>query len=155
MNRERLRMLEASNLEREDGRSLEEVLCAFLAPLLRRMSESPDGARAFARLMGRAFSEPSEEVRTIVLGEMAETFKRFVEVFAGLLPHLSRQELLWRLHFVAGSMAHTVSCGHVLERISEGQCRPADEEEALAHLVAFTAAGLRAPAMARPSDQGD
>src|SRR6476619_3946953 len=43
MNSERLRMLDAADLEREDGRSLEEVLCAFLAPPLRRMRESADG----------------------------------------------------------------------------------------------------------------
>jgi hypothetical protein len=52
---------------------------------------------------------------------------------------------MWRFHFIGGAMAHTVSCGYVLERYSKGTCRTADPEEALDELVTFLAAGMRAP----------
>jgi AcrR family transcriptional regulator len=158
LNEERLRLLDACDLDDERGRSVEQVLDAFMAPLLRAARETPDRSRGFARLMGRAFSEPSEEVRTMVSEEFAETVRRFLDALARLLPHLSEQELLWRFHFAAGAMAHTVACGYLLEKYSGGLCHPSNSEEALDHLVWFLAAGLRAPAQApRPSQafQGD
>jgi hypothetical protein len=146
LNEERLRLLDACDLDDERGHGVEQVLDAFMAPLLRAARETPDRSRGFARLMGRAFSEPSEEVRTMVSEEFAETVRRFLDALARLLPHLSEQELLWRFHFAAGAMAHTVACGYLLEKYSGGLCHPSNSEEALDHLVWFLAAGLRAPA---------
>jgi AcrR family transcriptional regulator len=149
LNEERLRLLEAAQLEGDpaaDG--VERVLHAFMAPLLRAAREKTEGARSFGRLMGRAFSEPSEEVRTMVSEEFAETVRRFLATLARLLPYLPEQELMWRFHFAAGAMAHTVSCGYLLEKYSGGLCHASNGDEALDYLVSFLAAGLRAPAMA-------
>lgn len=144
MNEERLRLLDACDLEGPDA--LECVLGAFLAPLVRKMRDRSEGLQSFARLMGRAFSDPTGEVQTIVAEEIEESFRRFFETFKRLLPDLPDRELFWRIHFMSGSMGHTVSCGHLLERFSQGMCRTTDADEALAYLVKFLAAGLRAPA---------
>ncbi|HYN21638.1 MAG TPA: TetR family transcriptional regulator [Thermoanaerobaculia bacterium] len=140
---ERIRLLEECDLEAEDA--LEQVLKAFLAPLLRMLGEQPERACGFGRLMGRAFSEPNEEVKAIVMEEFREGIERFLGAFRVLVPGLSEGERMWRFHFVAGAMAHTVSCTHVLEKYSGGACRPSDPEEALGQLVPFLAAGMRAP----------
>jgi AcrR family transcriptional regulator len=147
LNEERIRLLEACDLEngREDG--VEQVLNAFLAPLLRAVRATPDGTREFGRLMGRAFSEPGEDVRKMVSEEFAEAVRRFLDALARLLPFLPEQELLWRFHFAAGAMAHTVSCGYLLEKFSAGLCHASNGDEALEYLVSFLAAGLRAPAL--------
>jgi AcrR family transcriptional regulator len=142
MNDERLRRLDEVDLEAADA--LEQVLRAFLEPLLRRVSEKPDGVRAFARLIGRAWSEPSEEVRTIIFEEIRETIDRFLAAFRKVLPHLSEGELMWRFHFVGGAMGHTVSCSYVLDRYAGGQCHTGDPNEILDQLVRFLAAGMRA-----------
>jgi AcrR family transcriptional regulator len=155
LNEERLRLLDAweQGGGAEDG--VEQVMNAFLAPAMRAVRETPDGARGFSRLMGRAFSEPNEEIRTMMSQEFAEVVRRFLAALRSLLPHLSEQELLWRFHFAAGAMAHTVSCGYLLEKYSGGLCHPSNSEEALDHLVSFLAAGLRAPAKAVRPSQGD
>jgi len=155
LNEERIRLLEACDLEngREDG--VEQVLNAFLAPLLRAVRATPEGTREFGRLMGRAFSEPNEDVRKMVSEEFAEAIRRFLDALARLLPSLSEQELLWRFHFAAGAMAHTVSCGYLLEKLSAGLCHASNGDEALEYLVSFLAAGLRAPAQQRRSSQGE
>ena len=143
MNDERLRRLEEVDLGAEDA--LEQILRAFLEPLLRLISERPEGVRGFARLMGRAWSEPSEEVRTIILEEIRETIDRFLAAFRQILPQLSDSELMWRFHFVAGAMGHTVSCSYALERYSGGKCHTGDPDEILDQLVRFLAAGMRSP----------
>jgi AcrR family transcriptional regulator len=147
MNDERFRRLQEVDLEADDA--VEQILTAFLEPLLRLVSEKPDGVRGFARLMGRAWSEPSEEVRTIILEEIRETIDRFMAAFRQVLPHLSDGELMWRFHFLAGAMGHTVSCSYVLERYSGGSCHTQDPDEILDQLVRFLAAGMRAPSRAR------
>lgn len=143
LNQERLRRLE--EYECEDG-GVEDVLRAFIEPVLEMRREEPEGSRQFARLMGRSFHEPSEEVRTIMMEEFGPMIHRFSEALARRLPHLPRNEILWRLHFVAGAMAHTTACGYLLEHYSEGACRTG-EPETLEHLVTFLSAGLRAPAV--------
>jgi AcrR family transcriptional regulator len=144
LSEERLRELEGVDLTAPDA--VERVLVAFLKPVLRMAREAPEGARGFARLMGRAFSEPNEEVRQAIIGELNESFRRFQAALAQLLPHLPPDELIWRFHFVAGAMSHTVSCGHLLERSLEGRCQVADAGEVLQRMVPFLAAGMRAPA---------
>lgn len=152
LNAERLRLLEACDLESPDA--IERVLHAFLAPLLRMSRETPEGARDFARLMGRAFGEPGEEVREVLVEELGGMVRRFLFALAPLLPHLSERELLWRFHFIGGAMAHTVGCGHLLERYAGLSCA-ADPDEALRSLITFLAAGLRAPASAGAPIEGD
>ena len=147
MNDERLRRLGEVDLEAEDA--LEQILGAFLEPLLRLLSEKPDGVRSFARLIGRAWSEPSEEVRSIILEEIRETIDRFLAAFRPILPHLSESELMWRFHFVAGAMGHTVSCGYALDRYAGGKCHTGDPDEILDQLVRFLSAGMRAPSRAQ------
>jgi len=147
MNEARQRQLEGVDLEADDA--LEQVLRAFLEPLLRLISERPEGVRGFARLMGRAWSEPSEEVRTIIIEEIRDTIDRFMAAFRKILPHLPDGDLMWRFHFVAGAMGHTVSCSYVLDRYAGGKCHTGDPDEILDQLVRFLAAGMRAPSGAR------
>lgn len=147
MNDERLRQLELVDLEADDA--VEQILTAFLEPLLRLVSEKPEGVRGFARLMGRAWSEPSEEVRTIILEEIRETIDRFLAAFRQVLPDLAEGDLMWRFHFLGGAMGHTVSCSYVLERYSGGSCHTKDPDEILDQLVRFLAAGMRAASGAK------
>lgn len=140
---ERVRLLQQVDLEADDA--IEQVLTAFLTPILRTLHESPEGVRGFGRLMGRAFSEPSEEVRTMVMEEFRESIELYLDAFRKTLPHLDEAERMWRFHFVAGAMSHTIACTQMLERFSGGRCTTSDPEEALRQMVPFLAAGLRAP----------
>jgi AcrR family transcriptional regulator len=141
LNAERLRRLE---LCLATGGGLEEVLHAFLAPALAVAREASHGA--FGRLLGRAFMEPDDEVREILIEQFSEVFHRFTAALVQLLPELPEEEILWRFHFVAGALGHTVACGHLIERFSEGRCPMGGTEDPADHLVTFLAAGLRAPA---------
>jgi AcrR family transcriptional regulator len=144
LTEERIRLLGEVDLDADDA--VEQVLTAFLTPILGMLREAPEGVRGFGRLMGRAFSEPSEEVRRMVIEEFRESIDRFLEAFRTVLPHLDEKERMWRFHFVAGAMAHTIACTQMLERYSGGSCTASDPDEALRQMVPFLAAGLRAAA---------
>jgi len=143
LNRERLALLERCEVEKG---SVEDVVRAFIGPVFRTAREAHAGMGAFAQMMARAYSEPSDEVREIFASQFSEVIDRFAAALARRLPGLPEEEIFWRLLFVAGAMAHTVSCGHLLASYSRGRCSVSQPEEAIDHLVTFLAAGLEAPA---------
>lgn len=141
LNRERLALLDRCEAE---GSGVEAVVRAFVGPVFLLGHEAHKSA--FAQLMARAYTEPRDEVREIVAGQFSEVIDRFASALAERLPELPADEIFWRLLFVAGAMAHTVSCGHLLAQYSRGRCSVARPEESIDHLVTFLAAGLRAAA---------
>ena len=54
--------------------------------------------------------------------------------------------MFWRLHFLIGALAHTMAGLHHLKVISEGLCDTWNSDTILDRLIAFLAAGFRAPA---------
>jgi AcrR family transcriptional regulator len=145
INRARLALLDRYEA-RASGKAvpLPELLHAFLDPLL-----VPDNRGAgFMRLMGRMYSEPSLDIFRIFRAEMAEPIQRFLGAFRRTLPELAPEDLFWRLFFTIGAMAQTLAGGALLNLLSGGMCNSSDLEGALARLIHFTGAGLKAPALA-------
>jgi hypothetical protein len=71
---------------------------------------------------------------------------RYKEAFLRALPHLSKQELTWRLHFVMGALSYTLAGTDALRMLS--QVASTDNEELmLQRLAPFLVAGLKAPAL--------
>jgi AcrR family transcriptional regulator len=153
INRKRLEML--NEVEARTGGAalpLEAVLEAFFAPAVRCASELPGRGIHLRRLMGRMYSEPGERVQAVMREQFEELAVRFPAALKRALPDLPPVELYWRLHFSIGSMAHTLAGAHYLPFYSGGLCDPTDIEGTVERLVAFLAAGLRAPVNRRPEE---
>ena len=69
----------------------------------------------------------------------------FLEALSRCLPQLSRQEILWRFHFLLGSLYHTGAHAERLTSLSNGECDSTNTEECLKRLIPFLAAGFRTP----------
>ena len=144
INRERLSLLDACEAQAGDNPPpIEGLIRAFLAPVL---SASHQGLAGFVRLFGRMHAEPGEAVEAVFHGQFAEIKSRFVAAFRRAMPNVPAEEMFWGVHFLIGAMAHTMSGLHHLKFISDGLCDPSDSEAILNRLVAFFAAGFRAPA---------
>ena len=155
LNKERLRLLSQAEAE---GLTLEKVLAAFLGPAIRLARESGTGAEKFMKLMGRAHSESGGFRRAIIPKLFSEIFFRFERALRQVTPGLPPVELLWRIHFLVGAMAHTMA--HALDlshleisrlsgsQLADSVIESGDEtqsvEEILSRLIVFAAAGLRA-----------
>ena len=148
MNQERIELLEA--LEREAGAkpaSCEKVLFAMLIPALRLARDEKRGGKNFLRVLGRAYADPAPFIRDFLHAQYAEMIARYKEAFMRALPHLSRQELTWRLHFVMGALSYTLAGTDALKLFA--QVTHADNDELLLQRLApFLVAGLKAPALA-------
>jgi AcrR family transcriptional regulator len=154
LNRERMRLLDQAESDAGEGKvTLEAVLAAFLSPSIRLASDPDSGGKEFMRLMGRAHTESGDFFREKIAKQFEEVFHRFSAVFQRILTHLPLDELYWRIHFVVGAMAFTMSQRMAIRYLEtfqrEGQDMAAgimdeDADVVLARLVRFAAAGLQA-----------
>ena len=145
LNRERLLLLEECLRESREAPSPEAIVRAFVSPVL-RMIQRERGGHSFARFIGRAFAEPDPAMRGLLLEQFREVIERFSEALARALPHLPKEEIYWRSHFMDGSMIHTAALGFLVRDISGGLCNPADVDGVIDRLVRFITGGLREPA---------
>ena len=149
MNQERIDLLD--KLERDAaGKALscEKILFAMMIPALRLARDEKRGGKNFLRVLGRAYADPAPFIRHFLSGQYAEMIGRYKEAFLRALPHLSRQELTWRLHFVMGALSYTLAGTDALKLFSQVTAVEKDNDELLIQRLApFLVAGLKAPAL--------
>ena len=147
MNQERIDLLE--RLERETGGraiACEKILSAMLIPALKLARDERRGGKNFLRLLGRAYADPAPFIRHFLSEQYADMIGRFKEAFMKSLPHLTRQEITWRLHFVMGALSYTLAGTDVLKLIAHALPGEKDNDELLLQRLApFLVAGLKAP----------
>jgi AcrR family transcriptional regulator len=141
------RIAELDRLESE-GRSLapEAIIRAFVGPSLRHMEDAKGGGRNFIRLLGRTYTEPTKPIRVLIGQLYAPTMERYKAALERALPHMAREELVWRMHFMFGTLAYTLAATDTVQLIAG--CKPEDRYDARLledRLTAFLAAGLGAP----------
>lgn len=115
--------------------------------ILRAMIEPPtvwssDERRTALTYLNRARREGPAEVREIIRTDVRH-LRRFAEALADVLPDLSREDILWRLHFALGVLHHNSAADYErLALLSEGKCTPNDRDALLDRLVTFICAGF-------------
>jgi len=143
INKRRLELLDQLEA-RGKPLSVEEVLRAFIEPVL-CSPQGLQGFMTFGRLVGRMYSDPSDMLSRVFLEELAEVRVRFVAAIQRAMPELPLEELYWKLHFAIAVFAQTLTGLQRLKAISGGVCDISDSRVVLERMVAFVAAGFRAP----------
>ncbi len=146
VNEERLALLD--ELEATYGSSaapLDEVLRAFVEPVLNLSIKMSKAGIPIGGMLGRLYTEPFSESMQGLMGEMATVAQRFSKAFRKAAPQLSEQEVHWRLWFTIGIIAHTVGAADKLKWMSRGACDPDNRAQVLRQIVAFAKAGWEAP----------
>jgi len=141
MNAERV-----AALDRLEDFSAENIIRAFVRPSLRLIEDAQGGGRNFIRLLGRTYTEPAKPVRVLIGQMYAPTMERFKAALERALPQMPRDELVWRMHFMFGTLAYTLAATDTVQLIAG--CKPEDRHDARLleeRLTAFLAAGLHAP----------
>ena len=147
VNRERLEMLEEVEAQAGDEPpSLEGVLEAFIAPDLRLIRDLGERGVIITRFLGRSYTEPTEMVQALGREHFEELGQRFMEAFARALPEVAQAELYFRFKLVVGVLTYILADTDRTVARTVGYAEDLSEVEGtLRHLVAFLAAGLRAP----------
>jgi AcrR family transcriptional regulator len=149
LKRERARLLEEYG-RNPQGPKLEQVIEAFIRPSL-EVTTDQHGRSTFTRLRAVLSAENSALLEQLVAENFDQSSKTFVQALSRCLPHLTRDEVLWRFHFLLGTVYYTGASPHRIKTLSKGRCDPSDPHATALHLVPFLAAGFRAPPVQRPA----
>jgi AcrR family transcriptional regulator len=136
------RMAGLQKVAGEPDTTIEEVLAAFIVPAL-ELSHDGNGS-LFMRVLARAFAEHDDTLRKFLSDNYGHVMRQFTAEFARLLPHLSKEELYWRVDLVTGALTHAMSGFGMIQRKSD-VTEHVHREQTAQHLIRFAAAGLKSP----------
>ncbi|MCB1231584.1 MAG: efflux transporter outer membrane subunit [Verrucomicrobiae bacterium] len=153
INRERLRLL--GEFEAEAGGEpvpIERIVEAAYRPIVIDMPKSHEATRRFLRLAGQCLGGQTDEYPETIKRVFSEIVDRFLAAFTRTLPHLEPADILWRMHFAAGTLLYALTKDEQLVVMSNGEIPRIDPEETMAQLMAWAVAGMTAPAPARRAE---
>jgi AcrR family transcriptional regulator len=135
LNERRLKLLDQFEMEAAPApASIEKILEAFMSPAI-LIEKSPE----FVKLMGRIHAEGL--MPAIAQRHFQPLIARFMSALRRAIPGIPERELLWRMHFAIGAMAHALT---ERPKILSG----VERESPLIisrMLVIFLSSGFRAP----------
>ncbi|MCW2241993.1 AcrR family transcriptional regulator [Azospirillum canadense] len=148
MNRRRGELLSEAQRIRDPDDRLAAIVRAFILPSFSESEGTEGGGARFARLRAVVMAERHEEAQKII----AETFNpinhAFIDALQACLPHLPRADIVWRTHFLLGAVNYTLINPWRVTRLSNGDAKGENAEEALTQIVQAAVAAFRAPACA-------
>lgn len=128
---------------------LRAVLAAFVEPAL-AMAQDRQSGGAFVRVIARAYAEKNDNLRKFLSDHYGHVLREFGKAIGACVPGLSKEELYWRLDFLAGSLTYAMADFGLIKRphnINEA----AHRSKAAQELIHFAEAGFRASARAPDS----
>jgi len=139
-NDERLARLEA--LEKKWGKSipLEEVLDAYVRPLVGIVRKSELSEAMVCKLFGRILALQGAGMPQAFEDQMRHLNDRFTRALGKSLPSLAPEELAWRMHFVVGALIHLLTHQDLLDR---GPGGAPSLDAILGRFLRFSVSGLR------------
>jgi AcrR family transcriptional regulator len=122
---------------------LEQLIEAFIVPALITTEDAADRA-TFTRLRAVLAHENNELAHQLISKYFDATSTLFVEALHRCVPHLSREDVLWRFHFLLSALYYTTVNPMRIQLLSGGKIDPTDQRTAVTEMVRFVAAGFRA-----------
>jgi AcrR family transcriptional regulator len=139
MSEKRLASLSAA--VEKDPADMEAILLAFIQPAL-ALTLDRHGA-SFVRVLARAYAEKNDGLRNFLSENYGQVLREFAKAIARCLPDLSKEELYWRMDFVAGALTYAMADFGLIKR-QPGVSEKSHCEKAAQHLIKFAQAGLKA-----------
>lgn len=146
LSHNRLALLERFQSMHGAQLTCEHILGAMFIPALQQSRCPEKSGPALLRLLGRAYTDPSPFIRTFLRTMYTDVAERFFRAFQTVLPHLSREELGWRLHFCIGSLSGILAgadTDSLIDDFTQGQ--RLEDPQLIGRLALIMVAALKAP----------
>jgi AcrR family transcriptional regulator len=150
MNLRRSELLAAARRVRDPQDRLEAVVRAYVLPAFSSGSDLAGGGARFTRLRAVMSAEGNEVARRIIAQTFDDTSHAFIDAIHETLPHIPRNDIVWRSHFLLGALYYTLVTPERVSRLSRGDADGADAGNAIEELVRATVAAFQAPALDQP-----
>jgi AcrR family transcriptional regulator len=134
-------------LQAQESPALSDIVRAVLQPINHWRRPGREASLQFYAL---ALVSPLPEIKDTLDAGVAG-FHAVVALLQRALPHLTHEDICWRLHYTIKISQETSWDAARLAILSKGTCNGDDPDEALARGIAFAEAAFRAPASTYPT----
>ena len=138
MSAQRLACLKSAR-EQHPGQ-LQPILAAFVEPAL-ALAQDRQGGVAFIRVIARAYAEKNDSLRKFLSEQYGHVLRDFAKAIAPCVPELSKEQLYWRLDFLAGALTYAMADFGLIKRPT-GTSEASHRQRAAQELIRFAAAGF-------------
>jgi len=126
--------------------SLEALLRALTETAVNMPQRNERSVAVFMRLLGLAYTQSQAHLRLFLETEYSQIFGRFIRLLKQATPQLDAVERYWRIQFMLGATAFTMSSSEALSEILRNKLGVETPiEEIVNRLVPFLTAGMQAP----------
>ncbi|MFE8071494.1 TetR/AcrR family transcriptional regulator [Marinobacteraceae bacterium S3BR75-40.1] len=133
-------------IEARGATSLENILLALTQTAVNLPRRNDRSIAIFMRLLGLAYTQSQAHLRHFLETEYSETFGRFMRLLKQATPELTSVERFWRIQFMLGATAFTMSSSDAMSDILKNKLGVDTPVEGIVtRLVPFLAAGMQAP----------
>jgi hypothetical protein len=94
-------------------------------------------------VIARAYAEKNDGLRKFLSEQYGHVLREFGKALAACLPQLSKEELYWRLDFLAGALTYAMADFGLIKRPA-GVSESAHRERAAQALIRYAVAGFKA-----------
>lgn len=144
VNEERLARLEMAEKKWPNKQvPLEEILDAFVRPLVTAVRKSELSERLYCRMLGRILGMREEAFPPVIFDQLAHLREKYAKAITRVLPGLPEEDLIWRMHFTMGGMIHMLSHQEMLARMTGGASGTLGADALVARFTRYAAAGLQ------------
>ena len=91
------------------------ILAAFVEPAL-ALAQDRHGGGAFIRVIARAYAEKNDGLRKFLSDQYGHVLREFGKAIAACVPGLSKEQLYWRLDFLAGALTYAMADFGLIKR---------------------------------------
>lgn len=130
---------------------VEELLKIITTSIVRIPTRNKSGLAIFMRLLGLAYTQSQGHLRRYLESHYSKVFRRFMRLFREATPELSNVDRFWRIQFMLGATAFTMSSNEALGDILENELGVRTSTiDIVNRLVPFLAAGMTAQVPEQP-----
>ena len=128
----------------EDGQpALDEIIRAFIRPIVERSLHGGEGWKSYVKLLSRAANanrhQPNIEVFTAIYSPVEA---EFVELLKARFPDADPEDIYWSFYFMSSAIIHFLVENGSIDNLSGGLCQSSDLERVMEKMVPFFEAGM-------------
>ncbi len=125
--------------------AIEELVRAFFAPMVEKLSQRGPGWRNYMQLLARAANIKQEQAFLKPFQQLYDPVRvRFVDIAATIYPLAPREHVLWASHFLNAAIIQFIAGEGSIDRLSGGHCRANDLDGIMRTMVPYFSGGFRA-----------
>ncbi|HPE48208.1 MAG TPA: TetR/AcrR family transcriptional regulator [Hyphomonas sp.] len=141
LNAARLAQLDECIASSNGTPSVENIIRAFLRPLLTGEHVSEQGWKNYYALIAYVNNSPEWGGR-LMTQFFDPVIQKFIDALRLAMPEVEARDIYWAYHFLSGALTLTFAQTGRLDTLSGGLCRSDDLTDAFEHMVRFTTAGF-------------